>query len=275
MLMTRIIKLYRLLNILSVDVALGSICSAAWFAELFNVNLLPYAFVSLGITVWIIYTVDHLLDARKIVGTPSTERHRFHKKYFRALFIAVVTGGLIDIFVVFFIRKPVFQAGIVLASIMVMYFLLQRFLKHFKEFVIAFLFGCGVLLPSWSLTPSFPGLELSLIIVQFIITALINLLLFSWFDRNRDNDDKRASFVTMAGEKVTRMSIWFLFLTNGVLMTLSTVHPWQSVNSVFIILLMNASLLLLFVRPKVFEVNDRYRLLGDAIFYLPCLYLVW
>lgn len=272
--MAALIRLYRLMNILSVDVALGSICCAAWFAELFNVDLRPYAFVSLGLAVWIIYTVDHLLDARKIVGTASTERHRFHQKYFSKLIVAVIGAVLINVIVVLFIRKAVFQSGVILASVMLVYFLLQRFLRHFKEFVIAFLFSCGVLLPSWSLSMSFPGFELSLIICQFMLTALINLLLFSWFDRHRDSADKRHSFVTLVGGKTTRVFIWLLFALNVALMSLSVVYSFQMLSSVAIVFVMNVSLFLLFFRPTGFEIEDRYRLLGDGIFFLPLLYFL-
>jgi hypothetical protein len=270
--MNKLLRLYRLLNILSIDVALGSICCAAWFAELFNVDLRTYAFVSLGLTVWIIYTLDHLLDAKKIVGHASTERHRFHQQYFKLLSIAVIFAVLADLFVVFFIRKAVFQSGMALASVMIAYFLLHRFLKLFKEFVIAFLFSCGVMLPSWSIFRTIPSVDVSLIIAQFMITALINLLLFSWFDRHCDSVDKRESFVTLVGETVTQITIRILFALNGLLIVLAAFAFPQVMNNVFIIFFMNILLFILHSRPAIFEVNDRYRLLGDSIFFLPLLY---
>ena len=274
MMIDKLTRFYRLLNILSIDVALGAICSAAWFARLFSVDLRPYAFLSLGLTVWIIYTVDHLLDARRIIGEASTVRHRFHQKYFNQLTIVVIIAVLADFVVVFFIRKAVFQSGVVLASIMVGYFLMQRLLKFFKEFIIALLFACGVLLPSWSLAVSRPGVGLSLIIAQFMITALINLLLFSWFDRHRDAVDKRESFVTLVGARGTQVTIWILFILNGILMMVLVMESLQWINSMLVILMMNVSLFLLFIRPGFFEVNDRYRLLGDGIFFLPLLYFL-
>jgi hypothetical protein len=45
-----------------------------------------------------------------------------------------------------------------------------------------------------------------LLITQFCTTALANLIMFSWFDRERDEQDKRHSFVTKAGTPATKFS---------------------------------------------------------------------
>ena len=131
--MNKLIRFYRLLNILSIDVATGAVCCAAWFAVLFEVNLRPYALISLGLTVWIIYTIDHLLDARKVKEPASTDRHRFHQENFTLLFGVVVLAIVLDLFFVFFIRRIVFQSGIILSCIMVVYFLLQQLHSEFTE----------------------------------------------------------------------------------------------------------------------------------------------
>ena len=103
--MKYLIKFYRFVNILSIDVALGSVCCAAWFAEILNATLKPYALVSLGLTVWIIYTADHLLDARKIHAPASTERHRYHQENFTLLFYLLLFAVLVDLIFVFLLRS--------------------------------------------------------------------------------------------------------------------------------------------------------------------------
>jgi 4-hydroxybenzoate polyprenyltransferase len=121
---------------------------------------------------------------------------------------------------------------------------------------------------------SFPNVGLFFIIVQFMVTALVNLLLFSWFDRHRDIADKRESFVTLVGEKTTRIFIWILFVFNAALMAGTLMFSLEWTISVAVIFLMNASLFLLFIYPDGFEIDDRYRLLGDGIFFLPLLYFL-
>lgn len=272
--MNRLLTFYRLLNILSIDVAFGAVCCAAWFADLFEVDLRPYALVSLGLTVWIIYTADHLLDARKVIGTASTDRHRFHQKNFKILVAMLAIAIALDLLVVGFVREEVFKSGIVLASAMLIYLLAQHYLLYFKEFVIAILFSCGVLLPAWSLsfTPVDEGL--TLIIGQFALTALLNLLLFSWFDQRNDAKDNRESFVTRVGENATRKIIILLFVLNAVLMVITLLYFKELFYQELIILLMDSVLAIVFVQRERFKVNDRFRLMGDCIFLFPVLYFL-
>ena len=60
--MSKILRLCQTLNILSIDIAAGAVICCAFFADILGVSVLPYGFITLGLTVWIIYTVDHLLD---------------------------------------------------------------------------------------------------------------------------------------------------------------------------------------------------------------------
>src|SRR5688572_22755744 len=209
--MKNLIKLYKQLNILSIDVALGSICCAAWFAEIFNANLKLYAFMSLGLTVWIIYTADHLLDARKIHVPASTERHRYHQKNFTFLLYILLFAVLVDLIFVFLLRRIVFQWGLVLSGCVVAYFLMQQYLKYLKELTVALLFSFGVLLPAWSLAQRQPDVSDLLLVSQFALTALLNLLLFSWYDRDNDRQDKHESVVTLLGDKKIKIIVWFTF----------------------------------------------------------------
>lgn len=272
--MKYLIKFYRLLNILSIDVALGSVCCAAWFAEMFNVTLKPYALISLGLSVWIIYTADHLLDARKIHAPASTERHRYHQKNFSTLLYILLFALLVDLIFVFLLRRVVFQWGLILSGFVVVYFLMQKYLKYLKEIIVALVFSLGVLLPALSLTHEQPVTSDFLFITQFVLTALLNLLLFSWYDRDNDRQDKRESVVTLLGDKKTTIVISATFILNGLLMAGSILFFPYFVSRVLIIFFMNAILLWIFIQPQHFKVEDRFRLIGDGIFLLPLFYLV-
>lgn len=266
-------RFYRLINILSIDVALGSVCCALWFAKLFEVSLRPQALVVLGLTVWIIYTADHLLDARRTKGIASTERHRFHQQNFSFLLITVILVTGIDFILIFFIRPVVLQWGLVLSGIMIVYFFIQRYLKYMKEITIAIVFSCGVLLPSVAVTQKTMDVSLALIVAQFMLTALVNLLLFSWFDRHRDYQDGRESFVTLAGERGSKKFMEAVFLLNVVLLIGSVFYLPFMIGKVAILFFMNAVLIFMFVRPAYFQAHERFRLIGDAIFLMPIIYL--
>ena len=267
--MRYLLRLYRLFNLLSIDVALGSVCSALFFAHILQVHILSYGLIALGLSVWGIYTADHLLDALKIKLPAATARHRFHQQNFKTLLITLVVVMIINGIIILFIRHRVLVAGLYIAAIVGIYFLINRYLKFMKEVFIAVVYTIGVLLPSISVTLQ-PVHEWPwLIIVSFSATALINLILFSWFDHARDLRDGNISFVTVLGERTSRAVIVLLFLVVLILsvMSLSTAG--------FVILLMNALLLVTFIFHRYFSVHDRFRILGDFVFMLPLVYLLF
>ncbi|HEY9007560.1 MAG TPA: hypothetical protein VIM75_15585 [Ohtaekwangia sp.] len=265
--MQQLVKLYRLLNLLSVDVAAGAVCSALFFARILNVHILPYGLVALGLSVWIIYTADHLLDAYKIKAPAATERHRFHQKHFRLLALLLLIAVSINGIIILYIRHTVFVAGLYVGGTVSIYFLINRYLKFLKEFFIAIVYTIGVILPSVSVA-ALPAKEWPwMTIAQFCLTALINLILFSWFDHERDKQDNNISFVTILGEKTTRIFIWILF---GLAIFITGIHI--SLADI-IILLMNVVLLIIFVASRYFAISDRFRLVGDFVFVMPAIYL--
>ena len=265
----KLITYYRIINLLSIDVAVGAVCSALLFAKILDVHILPYGLASLGLSVWIIYTADHLLDAHKIKAPAATARHQFHQRYFRPLLVFLAVGIVVDGLIILFVRKPVLISGIVVASFVAIYLVLHRYLKFMKEFFIALFYTIGVLLPSISVTAlrwqEWPWI----LIVEFFLTALINLILFSWFDYANDRRDETISFVTVVGERAGRIFLGILFC---VVFFLAIVffHGRDSI----IILMMNGMLLTVFWFPKYFEVADRFRLVGDFAFFIPLLYSI-
>jgi len=270
--MVKLFRAYRFINILSLDVAAGAVICALFFAKIFDVIILPYGVISLGLTVWIIYTADHLIDAQKVKRPASTERHRFHQRYFKTLFALLIIAVLIDATQLFFIRKTVFIVGLALALLITIYFLLQRYLRFLKELIGALLYTGGVLLIPWSVkNTSYDSVQI-ILITQFIITALINLLLFSWFDKNQDEQDQHSSFATTMGWDATKNFIIALFFLQAILAVVQFAI-WEE-KPVIIVVLMNVLLLLIFINRKYFEAEDRYRLLGDAVFFVPLIYLL-
>jgi hypothetical protein len=268
------IRLYRLLNILSIDVVAGAIVCALFFGALLDVQILPYGIVSLGLTVWIIYTADHLRDAVTITHPASSERHRFHQKHFRILLMMLCIAIFIDAVIIFFMRKPLLQWGIILAGIVVVYLVVQRYLKVLKEVFVALLYTAGVLLPSVSLTSVEYTAAHIIFFTQFSFMALLNLLIFSWFDNEADRRDAQHSFVTITGRRTTEYSIWTL----GIINFLLSVFLWRKEfagGPVFIFFVMNFFLVMIFIFSRPMRQNDAYRILGDAVFLIPGIFLLW
>lgn len=261
--MERLIRIYRFLNLLSIDVVLGAVCSALFFASIFNVSIHPQGLLSLALTVWIVYTIDHLLDARKVIGRASTDRHQFHQRHYCMLVPCVGAAMLLDALIVFFIRRPVLEGGVVLFAGVAVYLLVQQYTKILKEIFIAIMYTMGVLLPSVMVTRVPYHTWPWVLLTQFFLLALTNLLLFSWFDHELDARDKRSSFVTIVGQARTRIIISMLFMITALL----TIFSHELKASCYI-LTADSLLLCIFICPGFFREADRFRLAGDAIFFI-------
>ena len=246
----------------------------AFFARIFDVTLLSHGMISLGLTVWIIYTVDHLVDARKSKGTPATERHRFHQRHSISLAAALIIAGALLALEALFIRKPVLYAGLAVAVMVVIYLLLQASLRFLKEIAGAVLYASGVVAAPWSLMERALSATEWGIVTLFALTALINLLLFSLFDRKTDLSDNHYSFATTFGVTATRSLIAFLLLTIVALAIALMVKSPDYQRDMITLLLMNSVLLTILIFPGYFALNDRFRRVGDSVFLIPLVYLL-
>lgn len=165
--------------------------------------------------------------------------------------------------------------GIDFAFIVIIYLIVQRYLKIFKELFVACIFTCGVLLPSISVSTILITTYHTFLVIQFGMIALINLLIFSWFDSENDKKDRQYSFVTILGKPLAELCIWILSVTSIlmglVIFRINNNHE----QPVLTLILMNVILLMLFLSHKQVQHNNLYRLLGDAVFLIPGIYLIW
>jgi hypothetical protein len=264
---------YRLVNILSLDVVAGSMVSAAFFSKVFAVRLHVLALLALGLTVWIIYTIDHLRDAYSITHPASTERHRFHQIHHQGIRIALITVGLLNGALILQLPRQILLYGVVLGLPTMLLLVLQRFLPWIKELLISVFYTCGVLLPSLPFVPDRLGMPDYMIAFQFSITALMNLLVFSWYDRNNDRKDNLPSLVTVSGAVFTRIMLYTCWVFSAGISVYQFASSGNTIASM--IILCGASvMLLLFQFEDRFSKNNRYRYIGDLIFLIPLLYLL-
>ncbi len=271
--MKKLGQLYRLINVLSLDIVAGAIISAEFFAHVFHVHLLSPGLAALGLTVWVIYTVDHLVDARRSKGTASTIRHRFHQDYFGVLVGLVIVAAGVDGAVLLKLRPPVLYSGILLATAVLGYLLFQRKLRFVKELFGALLYTSGVMLPALSLSTKMAGFSQVWIGIEFFLTVISNLLLFSLFGRQQDMADRHTSFSTVLGGARTQSVLRWLLFVNVLLLGLQLAWRFEIAEALALVL-MNADLIIILAFRPYFEVNDRYRMWGDVIFLFPAILLI-
>ncbi len=263
---------YRLLNILSIDVALGATVSGIFFTEIFKVKATLQDFLCLGLAVWIIYTTDHLLDVRQMKQKASTVRHQFHQKYYHVLLRITGFLSVSLLILILFLTKQTLIWGGGLGLLVIVYLFFQRKLGFTKELVGAFLYSSGVVLPALAIYDHPYSVKNSVPVILFFSIALTNLILFSWFDKERDLIHNHSSIATRVGASKTKMALYFLFVLLSALLTLlyfQHTDPWPIV----IFTLMTLTLLIIFLLSVWFSIEDRYRLAGDAIFLIPVIYL--
>lgn len=260
------LKYYRLANLLSLDVVAGAVCCALFFCRLFSAEFNPAAFGALGLTVWAVYTVDHLRDSQDSRSAGITARRAFHKMHGRKIMAALAVCLVIIGVTLFWLPAFTLAAGGILLLPVTIYIFLQKKIWWLKEFLVSVLYTVGVMMPSANRV-EFTG-ESTAVIGAFFLIAFINLLIFSWYDHDRDKAEGHFSAVTSLGRPATRALIWVLFVFAAMLLA------WVGMTAPSMIL---ATMLLLhlciFLFEKAFSSGDRYRLFGEAIFLLPGIFV--
>jgi hypothetical protein len=265
------ITYYRLFNILSLDVATGAVISALFFAEIYGASPSSISLLSLGLTVWIIYTADRLLDVWDARGEISSERHQFHKKHQQILVRCLLIAAVMDCALIFFMPVIIIKRGVFLTMVVIGYVLLRKKLYIFKEFFVAVLYTAGVLLPI--VLPAKISHYEYLPILQFLLIALLNLIIFSWYEREMDVHDEQDSIATKLDERVIRYIILGLFFLSFAL-SFYTLLFTSAYSVCFILMMMTAIHILIFVKRTTFEHGYLYRLTGDAAFLVPLIYIL-
>jgi 4-hydroxybenzoate polyprenyltransferase len=264
-------RIYQRVSVLSLDVSLGAVVSALFFARLLNEKLLIQGLLVLGVTVWLIYTADHLLDGWRVKQIAASNRHRFHQKHFRPLLGVLIVLGLIDLYLVLLVRRPILVSGLYFSLAVLVYLLFSKWLIYLKEFTASLLYTAGVLLPSWSMHQTALTAEQWIVTLQFGIVVFINLVLFAWMSLEQDQRDSQESLATLLGKRITRYFLFFLF---GLALILFIIFYQRSFQDQSLILIaMTLVLLLIFLQPRFFQKEDRFRWVGDSIFFLPLMVL--
>lgn len=275
--MNNLVRYYKFLQLISIDVAIGSVILSISIAHVLGVWVPWQVFLALYLSVWMIYTFDHLLDARKVNGMPSMDRHVFHKENGLMLFYILLVTAMSSLSLLFFIPSQILLFGAITAGVVGGYFILTWWLKVFvaKELLIAILYGIGVCLAPFALSEELSYLNI-IILLEVILLAFTNLLLFSYFEEKNDRRDGYHSWVTIFGASRTVVYIRCVFII-GVLTALTSGFLFMEHPSILVfqglLLVMWAMLIMIFSFKNHLVENERYRFFGDIIFMLPGLVL--
>ena len=285
-------KPYAQLRLLSVDVVAGAVGAGIMVSRWTGAEMEWPFFVVLGFCVWLVYTLDHLLDARRLGDKASTDRHRFHHRHFKTLGIVwLVLAAIAGTLAFWKLGEQGIWFGVGMSGLTLLHLFLVKLVGDktspflTKEMGVALVYAAGI----WGLPAIKSGAWQEPIFWCgfgiFFLLATINLIEFSIYEVEIDENDGHTSFVRALGKKrARRLVLGLLFLTAFGLLFLF-IFDWKHASESgrlmvetatrlqWIYLLMLLLLNALFQYPRYFGINERYRAWGDGAFLIPFLSL--
>ncbi|GAB4426533.1 MAG: hypothetical protein OHK0039_44590 [Bacteroidia bacterium] len=271
-------RIYTTAQWLSLDVAVGSLASGMMAARYLGVAMPPGWYVALPLSVWVIYTTDHLMDAYRLGAHAHTARHLFHHRHFGVLAVCWALALLGSLALLPMVLPPAISLGgyalgvLVLGHLGLVWWIGGRVARWLaKELGVGAIYALGVWLGPAALSARTVSAATGLVWAQFLMLALANLLIFSIYEEERDRLDQQSSFVRAIGATAARQVLAGLL---GLAAAAGLAVLWlddrpvaQAVEATY--LLMGGVLAGVAWRPGWFGQQERYRLWGDLVFLFP------
>ena len=268
-----------LFQILSLDVILGSLAVGLFAVRLLNVNPNPWWWLILPSAVWVVYTLDHLVDGFKRKGESSIYRHRFHYQNRELLIILIaVLGIVVTVLSILLLDYKIIVGGVILGFIVILYqglnFVSRKSTIFFfqKELIIAVVYISGIFLAPVVWYGNYLTGEKLSIMILLIGLAFAESVIISWFDFEEDTKDNLTSFTINFGKERTRKVMRSMLAGTFFLLILCAwFFQKQFLPFLIILSVMDVILFVLMWKPELFEKNHLFRWIGESVFYLPAL----
>ncbi|MFT6866492.1 MAG: 4-hydroxybenzoate polyprenyltransferase [Cyclobacteriaceae bacterium] len=264
-------RVYKYFRWLSLDIVLGAIVFLAYLGKYYSLSFSLHIYFALASAVWLIYTVDHLIDSTVSV---RSERRYFHKKKAQMIILVASIVLILALINIYFLPETLIRYGAILASACVSYLSIIYFFRKlwFKEILVSLGYSCGIFLAPLALKGDINGSDIFLVFQLFLL-ALINLSIFSYFDIENDQLEKFESLVSKWNTSIIKKFIYVLCFLSFILgvygFSLLTTADVQSIY-----LIMSLVLVVIFAFPNFFKRNERFRVLGDGAFFIPIIFLL-
>lgn len=260
---------------------LGVPICTKFFAELQAQHIDNWTLVALGVSVFIIYTVDHIIDGYKWKEKSYALRHLLHYKYASKLIVILLFLGCFEVFLLIYkLPTPSIQFGVIV-SCMVLIYLILHYVKAGifnrtligKEMVISLVVSaCFVYLPRFHAEFSIAVSDL-LFFVMAVMLNFGNLMLFSMYDLEIDQKAEFKAHRSQNTKKHLKLISLVALLISAVLMILLYWNYMLNTFGFLVLAFMVITLLITWRYQFFFEKNERYRLAGDLIYVYPIIYL--
>ncbi len=261
-------------NLLSLDAPLVAVLWQGFLAYRFTLPLRPSPRLTLGLTVWAIYLLDRLFDARKPPSPREPARHRFYRKHARSMTALLAAVLASDAAVAaLWLRPGILRYGMIpLAGVLVYlaaFHIWPGPIEIPKEIAAALLFTAGTFLTAWT---TIPCRSLAWPAVAFFMLCLANMIAIeAWEWRELANE-------SLPLHPVTRwLARTYLFWVSPAVIVCAIAGrstPRGSQNEWYISIALSAgACALLFWLGRRFSLEAR-RALVDGVLLSPLLFLM-
>ena len=269
-------RIFLALHWLNYDTAVGAVVTSLFITLNLGADVPGIAFLALFIAVLSIYNFDHLLDSQRIKGIAQSERHRYYQENFKTLSIYQLLLLVILLIVSWYVPENIARAGIILAVISLIYFLLLFIIlpKSFflKEVLISIVFVSGLVLAPAVTGPHLPLASDYVLWGEIFLLALTNTFILAWFDYDIDVKEGHISIALLIGKNlIFRLS--YILLGVLILLIVISILLFTNLESQIIVIAMSIPLLASLHFSRHFRENELYRIASDAIFIFPIIIL--
>lgn len=267
-------RIYKKANVLSLDIVLGALLSAAFANAVFAYQAEWWYYMILASSVWLVYTMDHIVDSLKNKEKTTSKRHLFYFVNLKSIIVFVALISLLVANLIFFFAPlSLVFFGIFVGSVSLVYLVVLLKKPNFwlpKELLVALIYTLGI----WG----FPivlyhsiGLEDLIFPFIFFLLVLFVLLFYSVVDLEEDiangflgilsvlpkSSAERLLIMILTFEIIGFLFLQYFFLWNEIL-------PFSLIY--FVMISMNFALY--FYRNRL-KSNGVYRIVGESIFFVP------
>ncbi len=276
-------RLYKVFHYLSLDIVLGALASSCLGARLFRASPGWTWWLTLALTVWLLYIGDHILDAWKQRKKSKRELHQFIFRNRKILLWFMGVAGIVDLLIIFnFFERSLLQFALALAGgVLLFYAMRHLFRKNRVLFIPGEIFVLLLYLAGTWLGPFiYRGVELQttdgLIVLMTSGVLLMNLGIISLYDIKLDTRMGITSLAQFLGQGSTRNLILITGIGIYLLGVMQFLVFGTDRHSQFALILSGMATILFLVLyfPSFFRKKDHYRMIADAVLYMGFLSLL-
>jgi hypothetical protein len=187
--------LIRLIRSLSLDIVAGAVAGAAFAAHVTGARMPAAFWHALPAAIWAVYTLDHVIDGRRVGPDASNDRHAFHARHALPLSLAAALAGGYAALRGYTLPRPLLAAGVALAALVVFHLgaVRTRFPSWLpREASVAAIYVAGIWIGPLALAADH-GPWVWAALALHAAVALGFLLAYGWFEAAMDTADGSAS----------------------------------------------------------------------------------